>query len=234
MRRLISWWVKNSIAANLLMVAIFLMGIFGFGRGSVTVHVLVTADFDRVLDEVKARVDGINNLPPDAFRLTTRRGDFEIDYMYMALYGEEGTDRKELQRLAVDLEQEMAKLPGGELTQMITKLDEEITIEISEEDLRRFNLTFSQVSQAIAGTSLNSSSGEVRTSAGSLQLRTRNQANSKSDFEEIIIRQSADGGTVRVKDIARVIDGFQDLEFYSEYKGKPAMFLRVLSPEKGF
>ena len=289
MKSLISWWVKNSIAANLLMVAIFLMGIFGFfklerefipapkvttinvsgswlgaspndiqeqiisrieqsvegldginyiearareGSGSVTVHVLVTADFDRVLDEVKARVDGINNLPPDAFRLTTRRGDFEIDYMYMALYGEEGTDRKELQRLAVDLEQEMAKLPGGELTQMITKLDEEITIEISEEDLRRFNLTFSQVAQAIAGTSLNASSGEVRTSAGSLQLRTRNLANSKSEFEDIIVRQSAEGGTVRVKDIARVIDGFQDLDFYSEYKGKPAMFLRVLSPEK--
>jgi len=30
MKRLISWWVKNAIAANLLMVAIFLMGIYGF------------------------------------------------------------------------------------------------------------------------------------------------------------------------------------------------------------
>jgi len=150
----------------------------------------------------------------------------------MALYGEEGTDRKELQRLSLDIEQEMAKLPGGELTQMITKLEEEITIEISETDLRRFNLTFSQVAQAISGTSLNASSGEVKTSAGSLQLRTRNLANSKSEFEEIIVRQNAEGGTVRVKDIARVIDGFEDFEFYSEYKGKPAMFLRVLSPEK--
>lgn len=289
MKSLISWWVKNSIAANLLMVAIFLMGIYGFfklereftpapkvttievsgswlgaspndiqdqiisrieqsvqgvdginyieanareGSGTVTVHVLVTANFDRVLDEVTARVDGINNLPPDAFRLTTRRGDFEIDYMYMALYAEEGTDRKELQRLSIDIEKEMAKLSGGELTQVITKLEEEITIEISETDLRRFNLTFSEVSQAISGTSLNSSSGEVKTTAGSLQLRTRNLADSKSEFEDIIIRQSAEGGTVRVKDIARVIDGFEDFEFASEYKGKPAMFLRVLSPEK--
>ena len=289
MKSLISWWVKNSIAANLLMVAIFLMGIFGFfklerefipapkvttievsgtwlgaspndiqeqiisrieqsvegidginyieanareGSGSVTVNVLVTADFDRVLDEVKARVDGINNLPPDAFRLTTQRGDFEIDYFYAVLYGEEGTDRKELQRLSIDIQKEMAKLPGGELTQMITKLEEEIAIEISETDLRRFNLTFSQVAEAISGTSLNTSSGEVKTSAGSLQLRTRNLANSKSEFEEIVIRQSANGGTVRVKDIARVIDGFEDFEFHSQYKGQSAMFLRVLSPEK--
>lgn len=289
MKYLISWWVKNSIAANLLMVAIFLMGIFGFfklerefvpapkvttvsvagtwlgaspsdiqeqiisrieqsiegidgvnyiearareGSGTVTIHVLVTANFDRVFDEVKSRVDGINNLPPDAFRLTTRRGDFEIDYMYMTLSGEEGTDRKELQRLAVDISKEMAKLPGGELTQMITKLEEEITIEISETDLRRFNLTFSEVAQSISATSLNSSSGEVKTSAGSLQLRTRNLADSKSEFEDIIIRQNAAGGTVRVKDVARVIDGFEDFDFHSEYKNKPAMFLRVLSPEK--
>jgi multidrug efflux pump subunit AcrB len=289
MKSLISWWVRNAIAANLLMIAIFLMGIYGFfkmerefipapkvtsinisgswlgaspndiqeqiisrieksiegidginyiearareGFGSVTVNVLVTADYDRVLNQVKSRVDGINNLPPDAFRLITRRGDFEIDYIYMALYGPPGTDRKQLQRLAVDLEKEMAKLPGGELTQMITKLDEEITIEISETDLRRFNLTFSQVAQAISGTSLNSSSGQVKTSAGTLQLRTRNLADSKAEFEEIIVRQTADGGTVRVKDIAKIIDGFQDLDFYSEFKGQPAMFLRVLSPEK--
>ncbi len=289
MKNFLAWWVKNAIAANLLMVAIIIMGAYGFfklerefvpapkvttisvsgawlgaspndiqeqiitrieksiegidginyieanareGSGSVTVHVLVTADYDRVLDQVKSRVDGINNLPPDAFRLNTRRGDFQIDYIYMALYGPMGTDRKELQRLSIDIEKEMAKLPGGELTQMITKLEEEITIEISEVNLRRYNLTFSQVAQAISSTSMNASSGEVKTSAGKLQLRTRNLANSKAQFEEIIIRQSADGGTVRVKDIARVIDGFEDYDFYSEYKGQPAMFLRVLSPEK--
>ena len=289
MKKFIGWWVKNAIAANLLMVAIILMGIYGFfklerefvpapkvttisvsgvwlgaspndiqeqiisrieqaiegidgidyieanareGSGSVTIQTLVTSDYDRILDQVKSRVDGINNLPPDAFRLNTRRGDIEIDYLYLALYGEEDVDRKELQRLAIDITREMAKLSGGELTQMITKLEEEITIEISENDLRRFNLTFSQVAQAISGTSLNASAGEVRTSTGSLQLRTRNQAVSKAEFEDIIIRQSASGGTVRVKDIARVIDGFEDFDFKSEYKGKPAMFMRVLSPEK--
>ncbi|MGB0906257.1 MAG: efflux RND transporter permease subunit [Maricaulaceae bacterium] len=290
MKRLISWWVHNGIAANLLMVAIFLMGIFGFFKlerefipapkittisvsgswlgaspndiqeqiisrveqsiegidginyveanaresfGSVTVHVLVTADFNKVLDEVKARVDGINNLPPDAFRLQTRRGDFQMDYMYLALYAENNdVDRKELQRLGVDLQKEMAKLYGGELTRLITRLDEEITIEISETDLRRFNLTFSQVSQAISGSSLNSSAGEVKTSAGALQLRTRSLADSKDEFENIIVRQSTDGGTVRVKDIARVIDGFEDVDFFSEYKGRSAMFFQVLTPEK--
>lgn len=288
MKRFLGWWVKNAIAANVLMVAIILMGIYGFfklerefapapkvttisvsgawlgaspndiqeqiisrieqaiegidgidyieatareGSGSVTIKTLVTSDFERILDQVKSRVDGINNLPPDAFRLTTRRGDAEITFMFMALYGEPGTDRKELQRLAIDITQEMSKLQGGELTQMITKLEEEITIEISETDLRRFNLTFSEVSQAISASSLNASAGGVKTSAGELQLRVRNLADSKSAFENIIVRQSAEGGTVRVKDIARVIDGFEDFNFRTEYKGKPAMFFRVNSPE---
>lgn len=288
MSRFIGWWVKNSIAANLLMLIIFVMGFVGFnklereflpttdfnqinitgvwqgaspndiqeqiifrieeaiegidgvdyveanareGSANVSVITLVQADFDRIYEEVKTRVDGINNLPPDAFRLQVRRAPFELDFIYMALYGGD-LDRKELQRLSLNIRDEMAKLPSGNLTQMITKLEEEVTIEISEDALRRYDLTFSQVSSAISANSLNLSSGDVKTSAGRLQLRTRNLASTKEDFEELIIRQTPNGGTVRVKDIATVIDGFEDLDFYSEYKGHPAMFLRVLSPEK--
>lgn len=201
------------------------------GRASVSVITLVQADFDRIYEEVKTRVDGINNLPPDAFRLQVQRAPFEIDFIYMALYGG-GLDRKELQRLSLDIRDEMAKLPSGNLTQMITKLEEEVTIEISEDALRRYDLTFSQVSNAISSNSLNLSSGDVKTSAGRLQLRTRNLASTKEEFEELILRQTPNGGTVRVKDVATVIDGFEDLDFHSEYKGHEAMFLRVISPEK--
>ncbi|MGJ8564751.1 MAG: efflux RND transporter permease subunit [Alphaproteobacteria bacterium] len=288
MHNFVAWWVKNAIAANLLMLIIIVMGFVGFnklerefvpttdfnqinvsgvwqgaspndiqeqiifrieeaiegidgvdyveanareGSASVSIITLVQSDFDRIYEEVKTRVDGINNLPPDAFRLQVRRASFEVDFIYMALYGGD-LSRKELQRLSLDLRDEMAKLPSGNLTQMISKLDEEITIEISEDALRRYDLTFTQVSSAISSNSLNLSSGDVKTSAGRLQLRTRNLASTKEEFEELIVRQTANGGTVRVKDIATVIDGFEDLDFHSEYKGHEAMFLRVLSPEK--
>jgi len=287
MRGLIAWWAKNSVAANLLMFAIIVVGVFGFfklereifpgikaneiqvsaswqgasprdvqeqmitrieeavydidgidniqalafeGGGRVTIKTKITADFDAMLDEVKARVDGINNLPPDAFRPTVRRTPVEIQYMFLALHGD--MDRLELQLIADDVRDEMAALFGGELTQDITRIDREIIIEISEEKLRQFNLTFQQVATAISGASVNLSAGEVKTSAGNLQLRTRALADSAPEFEKIIIRQSADGGRVILKDIATVLDGFQDLDFTVNFKGEEAVFFQVNSPEK--
>ncbi|PHS77752.1 MAG: RND transporter [Robiginitomaculum sp.] len=287
MRGLIAWWAKNSVAANLLMLAIIVVGLFGFfklereilpgikvneiqvetswqgasprdvqeqmitrieeavydidgidniqalafeGGGRVTIKTKVTADFDALLDEVKARIDGINNLPPDAFRPTVRRTPVEIQYMFLALHGD--MERLELQLIADDVRDEMAALFGGELTQDITRIDREITIEISEEKLRQFNLTFQQVATAITGASVNLSAGEVKTSAGKLQLRARNLADSAPEFEKIIIRQSADGGRIILKDIATVLDGFQDLDFTVNFKGEEAVFFRVNSPDK--
>lgn len=286
MKGLVAWWVKNTVAANLMMVAIILMGIVGFnrlerevfptttingmtvsvvwlgaspsdvqdqlitriedavsgidgidyieatareGRGSINVRTKVRADYEKLLDEVKARVDGIQNLPPDSFAPQVFRWDARADYMYMALHGD--IDRLTLQRIANVVRQEMAKIPGGELVQDMSKLDEEVTIEISENDLRRYNLTFRQVAAAISGTSVNLSAGEVETSGGNLQMKARNLANTKEEFENIVVPQSSEGGTVYVRDIANVIDGFEDVDFVGSYQGQEAAMFRALTPD---
>lgn len=286
MKGFIAWWIKNPVAANLLMVATIFMGIVGFnklerefipsmtfngmsvsmawqgaspsdiseqlvtriedavngldgidyiestaqeGFANVNIRTKVRADYERLFDEVKIRVDGINNFPPDAFRPSVTRWDARPDYMYMALYGD--LDRYTLQRMGTQIRDEMAKLPGGELVEDISKLDEEVTIEISEEALRRFGMTFSQVAQAIRGNSVNLSAGDIETSAGNLQLKARNLANSADDFGDIVIRQSADGGKVYLRDIAKIIDGFQDVEFDATFRGKEAIMFRALTPD---
>ncbi|MBL4870655.1 MAG: efflux RND transporter permease subunit, partial [Robiginitomaculum sp.] len=286
MRGLVSWWAKNGVAANLLMVAILLMGIVGFnklereffptltvngmtvsvvwqgaspkdieeqlitriedavqgldgidyieatareGSGQVNIRTKVRADYDKILSEVKVRVDGINNFPPDIFRPTVIRWEARADYMYLALHGD--MDRLTLQRLTNDIRKEMAKIPGGELIQDISKLEEEVTIEISETALRRFGLTFREVASAISGSSVNLSAGTVKTSSGNLQMKARNLADSKSQFENIIIRQTQDGGKVYLRDIARIHDGFEDYDFVATYDGETATMFQVTTPD---
>ena len=286
MRGLVAWWAKNGVAANLLMIAIILMGFVGFfklereffptttingmtvsigwqgaspsdveeqlvtriedaitgidgidyieatareGSGSVNIRTKVRADYDKILDEVKARIDGINNFPPDAFKATVTRWDARADYMYLALHGD--VDRLTLQRLTNDIRAEMAKIPGGELVQDISKLEEEVTIEISEEALRRYGLTFQQVATAISGTSVNLSAGSVKTSSGNLQLKARNLANTKAEFENIVIRQAQDGGKIYLKDIALVVDQFEDFDFIASFNGETTTMFQVLTPD---
>ncbi|GLQ19984.1 efflux RND transporter permease subunit [Algimonas porphyrae] len=287
MRRIITYFVRNPVAANLLMFLMVVGGIFGYlnlqrefipqttingmsvsvswpgasprdveqqlvvrieeavdgldgidyiegnareGSANVNIRTKIGIDYEKMLDQVKARVDGIQNLPPDAFRPQVFRWDARADIMYLALYGD--MDRLTLQREATQLRQELSKLPGLQLTSQISKQDEQVTIEISEEALRRYGLTFSQVAQSISGASVNLSAGTVETTAGNLQLRARNLANSADEFEDIIVRQTAQGGTVRVGDIANVIDGFAEDDFDARFNGQTTAIFQVVSPDK--
>ncbi len=286
MNAIVAWFVKNPVAANLLMVAMFVGGVFGYnsldrefipqttingmsvsiswpgasprdieeqllvrieeavdgldgidyiesngreGGGTVNIRTKLSVDYEKMLDQVKARVDTIQNLPPDSFRPEVFRWDAQVDIMYLALHG--NVDRLELQRAATELRLELTKLTGLQLTQQISKIPEQVTIEISEQDLRRYGLTFSQVSDAIARSSVNVSAGTVETTGGNLQLRARALANSKADFEDIIVRQTQAGSIIRVKDIATVIDRFETEKFSATYKGENAAVFQVLSPD---
>jgi multidrug efflux pump subunit AcrB len=286
MKGLIAWFVRNPVAANLMMILMFAAGTYGYfsldrefipqttvngmsvsvswpgasprdveqqlvtrieeaidgldgidyiestareGSGNVNVRTKLNIDYEKMLDQVKARVDAIQNLPPDAFRPQITRWDARADIMYLALFGD--VDRLTLQREAVALRQELTQLPGLQLTNLITKVPEQVTIEISEDALKRYNLTFTQVSQAISGSSVNLSAGSVETTGGNLQLRARSLANSEDEFNRIIVRQTADGGTVRVRDIATVIDGFETEDFSSRFKGKETAIFQVVSPD---
>ena len=223
MKSIIAWFVENPVAANLIMFAMFVAGIFGYnslerefipqttingmsvsvawpgasprdveeqlvtriedavdgldgidyiegsareGSGNVNIRTKLNVDYEKILDEVKARVDTIRNLPSDAFRPEVYRWDARPDYMYMALHGP--VDRLTLQREANEIRLKLTKLPGLQLSEQMSKLPEQVTIEISEDALQRYNLTFSQVAQAISGSSVNLSAGTVETTGLSL------------------------------------------------------------------
>jgi len=287
MKKLIAWWIHNPVAANLLMIAIIILGLTGYkqlereffpevtvngvsvtiswpgasprdieeqllvrveeavdgldgvdyiessareGFGEVNIRTKVRTDYEKLLDDIKVRIDGINNLPPDSFRPQVIRWDLRADYMYLALYGD--LERLELQRFANEIRLKLTKLTGAQLTEQISKIPEQVNIEISEKELQRFNLTFTQVAEAIAGASVNLSAGTVETSVGKLQLRARSLANTQEEFENIVIRQSPDGGKLFLHQIATVIDGFDNDDFRAEYKGKTSAVFRALAPDR--
>ncbi|MEE9347081.1 MAG: efflux RND transporter permease subunit, partial [Robiginitomaculum sp.] len=286
MKNLLAWFVKNPVAANLIMLTLIVAGIYGYknlerefipqttingisvnvswpgaspsdveeqlvvrieeaidgldgvdyvessareGFGSVDIRTKLRIDYEKMLDQVKARIDGINNLPPDSFRPQVSRWDARPDIMYLALHGE--MDRLTLQRAANEVRLKLAKLPSLQLTRHVSKLNEQVTIEVSEEQLKKYNLTFREVASAISGSSVNLSAGSVQTSVGNLQLRARALANSKAEFEDIIVRQNSDGAAVRVGDIANVIDGFNDEKFEAKFLGETTAIFQVDSPD---
>ncbi len=197
--------------------------------GRLEVATYPTEDINEFLNDVKGVVDSVNSLPRDIEKPQVRRIEYRNEMIRVAVHGNVG--ERELTRLAEDLRDEMSALPFVSIVDLFGTRREEVSIELSEEAMRRYSLSFAEVSQAIKSSSINLSSGRVRTETGDVLLRARNLADTGEDFENIIIRQTADGAIVRVGDVARVVDGFEDEEILATMDGDPAVLLQVLSTD---
>jgi multidrug efflux pump subunit AcrB len=186
-------------------------------------------DINGFLNDVKNAVDSVTSLPRDIENPRVRRSQFKQEMIRVAVHGD--VSERELTRLAEDLRREVTTLPWVSTIELFGVRREEVTIELSEASMRQYGLSFSEVADAIRGSSINLSSGQVRTATGDVQIRARNLADTEQDFSEITVRQSADGGMIRVGDVARVIDGYEDNEILATMNGQPAVLLQVQSTD---
>ncbi len=187
-------------------------------------------DMKEFIDEIKLRVDQINNLPQAAFRPQVTRWEQRDWYFGMAIHGD--VDPLTLKRVADDVRDDIAEMTGGELAVLQGVLDEEVSIEVSEDALRRYGMSFTEVAQAIRQSSLNSSGGQIRSAVGDVSVTARALADTQEQFERIIVRQSNDQGTIRVGDVAEVIDGFVDADLKATFDNRPTAFVMVVQPDE--
>ncbi len=178
-----------------------------------------------LLQDIKREVDSIATFPAAAEEPQISQFSTNGELMRIAISGD--VDERVLSRLAEEVRREIALIPGVPEVNLFGVRDEEVSIEVSEESLRRYGLSFSDVSQAIRGTSVNISSGNIRTELGDMQLRTRQLADSQEDFEEIIIRQTEEGATIRVGDVANVKDSFAEVNMMATMNGQRAILVQI-------
>ncbi|MCH2190925.1 MAG: efflux RND transporter permease subunit [Gammaproteobacteria bacterium] len=201
----------------------------GEGWGGVFMKAETTSDFAAVMDDVTSRVRAINSLPPDIEQPQIRQWITREEMIRIAVHGNVG--EKTLKHLADEMRREVAQLEGISIVDTFGTRSEEISIEVSESALRRYRLSFADVASAIRGSSMNLSAGNVRTEGGEYTLRTNNLADSEVDFSQIVVRQLPEGGVIRVGDVAKVIDGFEENEILASLNGEPAALIQVMSSE---
>ena len=199
------------------------------GFGGVFIVADPQVDTTRFLNDIKLRVDGITSLPrgiepPKVEQLITRN-----ELMRIVVSGD--VSEMALKRAAENVRDEVVLLPGAAITQLFGVRAEEVSIELSETAMRRYGLTFDEVSAAIRNSSINLSSGSVQTATGDVLLRARNLADDQQDFEEIVIRQTQEGAFIRVGDVARVLDGFEENEILATMNGESAVLVQIMTSE---
>ncbi len=198
--------------------------------GSVTLELKDFVDTDKVRDDAEAAVQQLIDFPPeDAEQAKIVRAEILADVLTIVVSSEMG--ERELRRGAEAIEEELLALPGVSLVTLVGAKDYEIAIEITEASLRRYDLTMSEVANTIRQSSINLSSGEIRTRGGDLLLRTNTKGTTGKSFENIVLRASSDGSVLRVSDVATVRDGFIDVDLINQFNGRESIFVKVQKSE---
>lgn len=195
------------------------------GVGRVMVEVAYGYDTRILLDDIKVRVDAIDTFPEDAEEPVIEESLVSREVLTIAIYGD--ADEKTLRRLADHVREEVVQLPGITHAELAGVRNFEIAIEISEEALQRYGLTFSHVADAVRNSSVNVPGGVIKAEGGEVLLRSKNQAYTGEDFEYLVVIRQEDGARVTVGDVARVVDGFEDEPLTTLFNNKPAAMVRV-------
>ena len=198
--------------------------------GVVSAELKDRVDVVKVRNDIETAVDRLADFPPlDAENPDVVIAETVSDVMALVV-SSEGSEM-ELRKGAELLEQALLALPSISLVSMDGARDYEIAIEVSEEALRRYDLSMSQVAAAVRESSLNLSAGELRTDAGDLLLRTNAKRVSGREFEDVVLRASPDGSILRLRDVARIRDGFADLDLINQFQGRQSVVVKVQKSE---
>ena len=180
---------------------------------------------ERLKSDVKDRIDAITTFPAQVDSTTIALEQEERHVIYVQLSG--GQDHATLKEAARRVRETLLDLPTVSKITTEGSRNAEITVELQEEKLRAYDLSFEEVAQAVQGHSVSLSGGTLEAASGTLSLQSRNQAYFGRDLLETRIRVSPDGGVVRLSDVARVTDGFADGQVLSIFKGAPSVRLGV-------
>lgn len=196
------------------------------GIGTVTIETVMDWDVQRMVNDVKSRVDAIPTFPADAERPIVSDLNFGNSVMQLVVFG--GDDEQAIKDLALDVKDGINLLHGVNQVNVAGTRDSMVLVEIDEATLRSLGLSFDRVATAIREGSLNLPAGQMRNDAGDIQLQIRGQNYQARDFADLVVIGDQQGGQVRLGDIAVLRDSFEEKNFLVEYEGQLAVRLTVL------
>jgi multidrug efflux pump subunit AcrB len=182
---------------------------------TITIETSTNYELDEVLTEVKNAVDRINSFPVGAEKPTVYKQQSTSMASFLGLKG--NVSLMELKTIAERIEDDFLK--SGLITQVRVSgfPDLEISIEVPEENLSRYGITFTQVANVVRFNNRDVSGGSIKTSDEEIRIRANAKDYDPDVIGNIVLKGNADGTRVLLKDVATVTLGFADVpnKYYS-------------------
>jgi len=200
------------------------------GEGTSTVALVLRSDVkdvDQVVTDAKAAVDTIprEDFPEEAEETRTVSLEPKLQVIAVSLYGQ--VSEEALKQWGKRLRDDLLGIEGITEVLLSGTRPDEISVEVEAGRLVEYGLSFMDVASAVRRSNLDLPGGQVRTQRANVAVRTIGERDQAEAIEQIVVRSDPDGRVIRLGDIARVIDGFEDVDLVSRFNAHPAITVMV-------
>ena len=199
------------------------------GGSTVTITKSTDTSLDRLVHDVKYRMDAISGLPEKATTPEVTRQEYESLAAFVMVSGD--VSSAVLQRTAVRVEQALKQNSAISSVSNYGKLDQQIKIQPDPQQLQRYGLDIAKLHNLIRDWSLQYRSGQLKTVHGDLLVRGDGYADNLLELRNLPVLNT-EHGTVRLQDMATITRGYEEDDSIVRYQGKPAITLKVTTSRK--
>ncbi|UCD58027.1 MAG: efflux RND transporter permease subunit, partial [Candidatus Hydrogenedentota bacterium] len=188
-------------------------------------------DFPRKVQEVQNKVNRVEDLPEDADMPEVEEEEWTTIAVIVSLSG--SVPENTLKRLSDDLEDDLLDIPGVDAVAAMGRRDREIWVEVDPGRLESYNLSLADVILSLKNKNLDIPAGTLGPGREEFLVRTMGEAETLQQVERVILRSSAEGGHVYLRDVATVSDTFEEATTKGRLNGQQTISLMVMKSKTG-
>ncbi len=195
------------------------------GLAQAKVEMVEGTSLDRFLADVKNEVDAISDFPDKAEDPVVKqlgRTDFVASVAITGI-----KNPTDLKAYSEEIKTRMLQWGGIPQVEIRGFSDHQIRIELRDAVLRRYGLAMSDIAAAISRQSLDLPAGALETRDEDILIRFSDERKGLHEFEDLVVISAAQGGIIRLGDIAHISDRFEIDENKISFNGRRAALLDI-------
>lgn len=195
------------------------------GSASITVEIEDNADIAEVLADVKSAVDGIRDLPPDLDPPTVVAASRRAPVASIAVTGP--MSAQDLKLYCEQLRRELLRDEDIAQVSVAGFSTHQILIQLQPSALARHGLSVADVAAAVQAQSVDSPIGTIERAGGDILVRYSDRRTSIDALADLVVKGSAGGAELRLREIAQIRDTFAVEEEQLQFNGERACMLGI-------
>jgi len=197
------------------------------GGSRVSLEFAQDTNLDAATNDVRAALDRIrDDLPVEA----EPPGIWKFDPNSQEIVSIAVESRRDMESLTRLMERDLSKrfeqIPGVGTLNIQGGIYRQIRVNIDRDRLKAYDMSAAQVEQAISQSNVTLPGGNVKEGLNDLYVRTQGEYQSLAQIRRTIVAM-VEGSPVRVEDVARVTDGYEDVQRIAELNGIPVIRLEI-------